>query len=87
MPITLSPGEVKKIKIKAELDEEDIKEIARVKIEADYGEKIPVKYIVKELEVKYVSGAGIGYVAGVIAIIVLAAFLAIKRRTKPRKFY
>ncbi len=89
-PITLSPGEERDIVIRADLDEADILELNEVKLEADYGEKIPVKFKVEKKNVEIVSGF-IQYLiyGGIIVGVIILLWLTKKVvfRTKQKRLY
>ncbi len=82
-PRVINPGELKEIFIPAELDEEDLKEIANIKVEVDYGEReeVIVNSAVVSLPVKVVSGSTVFYTGLGVAIVAIAvALLKFRRR-------
>ncbi len=81
----LTPGEEKEVFIPAELDDTDLEENKRVKVEIDFGEKEDriVKSKIKTLELEIVEGLPIFvYAAGIGIVIVLCAVVLKKHRKK-----
>ncbi len=87
--VELKPGEVKEIYIPAELDEIDIQENSKIKIEADYGERkdAVVKSAVVTLPVEVASGIPMILIIPVIVGIgIVILFILSKRKPKHYRY-